>query len=253
MARRILSVVAVLILAGVLLSGCGGGKPAANEGGSDAKSPSAAPAVPSESEAAEVALDLLSKNEWPKDLLPADMPEYTGGEIGNWGQTGETELIIKIKDSSEDELNAYLDQMEAAGWAVARGTYDSSAAKGLYDVDFEWQGSWLQIWIYWTKEGTWPADQLPPDIYPPDNCLLVGDPDVWEEYDGKLYNFGFTCDGVDEAAAQAYLDSLMLNGWDGPGEYFKDVSWKGKTWSAYLSLYETSGNRSEFMGSLTVK
>jgi len=103
------------------------------------------------------------------------------------------------------------------------------------------------------KVGTWPSDQRPPDIYPPDNCVLVGDPRVWEEYDGEVYNFEFTCWGVDEGAAEAYLASLEENGWDGPGEYHKDITWKGKTWSAYLMLCENLGNRSEFASSLTVK
>lgn len=60
-----------------------------------------------------------------------------------------------------------------------------------------------------------------------------------------------TCDGVDEAAASACLEALEQDGWEGPGGYFKDVAWQGKTWRAYLSLHETSGSRSTFTGSLS--
>jgi len=180
------------------------------------------------------------------------MPEWTG-TILTWAEASD-ELTIQLGDVTEENLGAYFDALEAAGWTVSRFGLEGSASKGLANAYFYQQGNTtVQLAILQEKEGTWPSDRLPPDIYPPENCTLVGNPDVWEEEEDSLYTFHFTCEGVDVAAANAYLAGLEQEGWDGPGQYFKDIEWQGKTWTADIELYDTYGTRSEFSGNLSAQ
>jgi len=168
MARRILAAALVLVLAGVLLSGCGGGKPATSEGG-DAQAPSAAPAVspdpenPGKSgaaetgEAAETDQRLASGNEWPEELLPPGLPEFKEGTFKSWQWADDDKLLMEFTDISKDALAQYLDQLQAEGWALQQFGDSSWAFKGLYQLDFDLSASpALQVSVRTRKEGTWP-------------------------------------------------------------------------------------------------
>lgn len=247
--RKAVGVLLAIVVAGAVLAGCGGGKPAADPGGGgEVKSPAAVPADPTSEEAIEQLMAELGKDKWPTELLPDGMPEYTAGKVTSWGQF-DNEVSVRIGESDEEGLSDYLDALEAAGWSVERSDYPE-AYMGLHYAQIEWQGKTLQITVYSQKKGTWPADQLPPDIYPPKDCMLVGDPYVAEEEKDKMYYFSFVCEGPDADAVDAYFAGLENEGWHGPDQYFKDIEWKGKTWSADLALYEIVGTRSEFTGNL---
>ena len=191
------------------------------------------------------ALEVLAVKGWPKDKVPEGMPEYTGGEVVNSGGSDD-ELYIKIEGSNKEELGKYLEELKNAGWNVSEEP-NQEIRKGIYDVEFDWQGSnMLQMCIRTSEVSAWPKDKLPPDIFPPENCTFIGELDVIENTENSWY-FNYECDGVDEAAANKYVEKLIENGWEGDiSQLCKEFEWKGKKYSATIELYEIVGNSSTF-------
>jgi len=93
----------------------------------------------------------------------------------------------------------------------------------------------------------WPADKLPPDVIPPENCTFIGGLDVIENIPGEAWYFNYTCDGMNEAAAKAYFDKLRESGWSGDSQLVKDIEWNGKKYRADIEIYEIVGNTIPFI------
>lgn len=188
----------------------------------------------------------LLKEGWPTDLAPAELPEYTEGTVVNSGEDNGT-LYIKIRDTDQDKLDQYLETLKDAGWIVTVGSDEAEAVYGLYTADFGWQdgGALLQMTICTMDAGAWPSDQIPPDVLRPQGAL-VGSVEVLETSAGMWY-FNYTCDGVDETGAQAYMALLIENGWSGDiSQTYKNFEWKGKQYEAIVEIYETVETRTTF-------
>ncbi len=231
--------VALIIL--LLLTACGQG--AEKPGTQESTPPSSAgtqntPSIP----------DLPMEADWPGDKAPAELPEYTAGTVTAAAVDGEGVLTIKVKDTSQSDMEDYLEKLQSAGWIVTSNNYETEAVLGLYTVTFALQAgdTILQIDVYTAQAGAWPADKIPPDILEPSSGTLVGEVEVQETMENAWY-FNYTYDGMDEAGAQEYMELLTENGWSGDGgQLYKSFGWKGKSYSADIEIYETVETRTTF-------
>ncbi len=252
--KKFILILISCVLVAALLSGCGG-KPEAdrNSGASEAKTAEAQAAEDTQKavENAMEVMETLTNKEWPADKIPSEIPEYTGGEIANSGGDSK-DFIIKISKTDKSALSEYLRKLKELGWNVSEGR-ESIATKGIYELRFNWQGdNHIQMNIYTSEVGAWPSDKLPPDIFPPENCNFVGDVELLESVPGQVWYFNYTCDGVDEEAANAYFKKLNEAGWSGDSQLVKNIEWNGKKYQADIELYETDGSISTFTVNLSL-
>jgi hypothetical protein len=189
------------------------------------------------------------KAAWPADKVPADLPAYTDGKVANWGNTGANELMIKVAETSDKALRAYLESLKTKGWAiVSTSVYESRAQKGAYSVALSIQAAtWLQITVTTAKTGAWPgADQIPPALTPPQKCTLA-DTGV-NSLDENNWSYTFTCVDMSEKEANAYLDELLKSGWNGDrSQLLRKANWRGKPYELSLEPYETTNGRATFI------
>jgi hypothetical protein len=76
--------------------------------------------------------------------------------------------------------------------------------------------------------------------------VLVGDVEVLSSVENMWY-FSYTYDGIDEAAAEAYMNSLTEKGWSGgTSQMYKVFEWKGDRYEGTIEIYETVENRTTF-------
>lgn len=184
---------------------------------------------------------------WPANLVPSELPEYTGGVVVNSGEDSGT-VYIKIKDTDQETLGKYLSKLKSAGWIVTGDSSEAEAVKDLNTVNFNWQGggTMLQMALYTGKAGQWPSDQIPPDIPPPHIGNIVEEVEILETTEDAWY-FNYTYDGVDEASARQYMESLLEKGWSGDNSMVnKTFQWNGKKYSADIEIYETLEDRTTF-------
>lgn len=189
----------------------------------------------------------FTKEGWPADLAPDELPEYTQGNVVNSGEDYGT-LYIKIRETDRDKLGIYLNELKDEGWIVIGDSSEAQALKGLYTADFEWQGGgeMLEITIYAMDAGSWPADDIPPDVLKPQFGTLVGNIDVLNTMEGMWY-FNYTYDDIDEEAAHEYMNMLIEKGWEGDiSQLYKSFEWKGNTYGATVEIYEIIENRTTF-------
>lgn len=251
--KKVIAVLFIFVLISVCLAGCSEqnspGSAAADTAG--AAEVNAAEDTQKAVENAMEAMETLTNKEWPADKLPTGLPEYTEGEIVNSG--GDTdEFYVKIDKTTEAALNAYLEKLKELGWSVEEGR-ESVASKGVHELRFSWQGKeHLQMALYTTEVGAWPSDKLPPEVFPPDNCILIGQVELLESVPGQVWYTTYTCEGVDEAGAKAYFEKLRSKGWSGDSQLVKQFLWNGKKYSADIELYETVDNTSSFTLNLAV-
>jgi len=190
--------------------------------------------------------DGLAKEGWPSDLAPAELPEYTQGKVVNWGEDGG--LYIKIRETDEEKLEEYLDELKTGGWIVTESSHEIQAEKGLYTVSFQWQsgGEMLQVSVYTAEAGSWPEDDIPPDVLQPQSGTLARGIDIINTADGMWY-FNYTYDGTDDEAAKEYMELLMEKGWSGDtSQLSKSFEWNGRQYGATVEVYETVETRTTF-------
>jgi hypothetical protein len=240
--KKLILILLSFILAAAVLTGCAG-KPDAEAKAAEAQ------AAADKDKAVENALEVMEtliNKEWPADKVPSEIPEYTGGEIANSGGDIK-DFIIKISKTDEDALSEYLGMLKEQGWSVEEGR-ESIATKGIYELRFNWQGEdHLQMNIYTSEIGAWPADELPPDVIPPSEGTLIGEMELLESIPGQIWYTNYTYDGINEEKARAYMDMLIDKGWEGDTSLvFKDVEWKGKNYRASIEVYESNDNSSTF-------
>ncbi len=195
--------------------------------------------------AADVSASLGKRDVWPADKLPADLPPYDG-KVANWGQTAPDELMIIVRDTGKEALDAYLAKLQANGWQVSKGNLESRAVKGAHDVSLTGHGrGGVQITVRTAKTGVWPADAMPPALPQPAGCVLL-DPQLSPNGDDAwLYNF--TCRGMSEAQAHAYMDGLKKNGWTGGYDQMTiETAWRNAPYGMMLEIYEFSGGNASF-------
>ena len=188
----------------------------------------------------------LPAADWPENKTPAELPEYTAGTVTAAAVDGDGVLTIKVKDTSQSDLDDYLARLQSAGWIVAPD--ESEAELGLHTVRFDLQreGSLLQIDIYTQEAGNWPDGDIPPDIPEPSLGTLVGKVELLETMENVWY-FNYTYDGIDEAAAEAYMNGLTEKGWSGnASQMYKAFEWKSKRYEATIEIYETVDTRTTF-------
>lgn len=225
-----------LLLALLLLSGCG----QKTQGG-----PAGPPAQGQGPPAPSVA---LPKEAWPADLAPTELPEYTAGTVTASAVDGEGVLTIKVQDTGQFDMEDYLERLQSAGWIVTSNNYEAEAVLGLYTVTLALQAgdTMLQIDVYTAQAGSWPADEIPPDVPEPETGTLVGTVDILETSETMWY-FNYTYDGVDQAAAEAYMNGLAEKGWSGDTyQMFKSFDWNGRSYEASIEIYETVETRTTF-------
>ena len=189
---------------------------------------------------------LLTKEGWPVESIPEELPEYTEGEIVNSGGSAD-DFTILVDNTDDDALDNYMDKLKDAGWIVTIDNDDQKeAALGPYTLSFQWNGpGFLQINLMIIEQGSWPYDELPPDLIPPETGTLVGEISIQKD-DDRMY-FVYTFDGIDEDAAVDYMMMLIDNGWKGDDMFVsKTFEWNGKKHKASIELYETIESRSSF-------
>ncbi len=186
---------------------------------------------------------------WPGDLAPAELPEYTSGTVTASAMDSEGVLTIKVTDTNKPDLDVYLGKLQSAGWIVTSDHTEAEAVLGLCSVTFALQGAddtVLQIDVYIEEAGSWPADEIPPDVPEPGKGVLVGTVEILSSVENMWY-FNYTYDGIDEAAAEAYMNSLTEKGWSGDAyQMYKSFEWKGKYYEATIEIYEMVETRTTF-------
>ncbi len=190
---------------------------------------------------------LLPKEGWPSGSVPEELPEYTEGEIVNSGGSAD-DFTILVDNTDADALDNYMKKLKEAGWIVTTDYDDQKeAVLGLYTLSFQWNApEFLQISIVTAKQGSWPYDELPPDLIPPEIGTLAEEISI-QEYDDDSMYFVYTFDGLDRDAVTDYMMMLIDNGWKGDDMFIsKTVEWKGKKYKATIELYETIETRSSF-------
>jgi hypothetical protein len=250
--KKLILILYSCILIAALLSGCAG-KPASETKTSEAQAVEAQAAEDTKKavENAFEVMETLTNKEWPADKLPSELPEYTEGEIANSGSSGE-DFYVKIDKTEKSALTTYLAKLKELGWSVEEGR-ESIAIKGIYELRFTWQGeNHLQMALYTSELGAWPADKLPPDIFPPDNCTFIGGVELIENVPGQAWYTTYTCDGIDTEGAEAYFEKLRVAGWSGDSQLVKDIEWNGKKYRADIEVYETDDNASSFTLNLMI-
>ncbi len=246
--KKLILILFSLILIAAVFSGCGDKAVKEQSSGGTEVQGAAAQAAGDTQEAignAMEVMDTLTNKEWPADKLPSGLPEYMEGEIANSAAAGD-EFVIKIDKTTKEALSSYLGKLKELGWSVEESR-ESIANKGVHELRFTWQGEdHLQMVLYTAEVAPWPSDKLPPDIFPPDNCTLIGSVELIESVPGQAWHTTYICDGVDEAAAEAYFEKLREKGWSGDSQLVKSFEWKGKKYSADIEIYETDDNASTF-------
>ena len=242
----------ILIIA--MLSGCSG-KSSPETAAADSQKAAEAKAAEDTQKAVDNAMEVmetLTNKEWPTDKLPSELPEYTEGEIVNSGGEAD-EFYIKIDKTSKEALTDYLEKLKDLGWSVEDGK-QAEAEKGIYSIDFSWQGEdHLQMAVYTGETGAWPKDQMPPDVIPPSDCTFIGEISLMETIEGQVWYTNYQCDGINEEEAKAYMDMLVQNGWAGDVSMVtKTFEWKGKKYEGSIELYETDENSSTFTLNLSL-
>ena len=189
---------------------------------------------------------LLTKEGWPVESIPEELPEYTEGEIVNSGGSAD-DFTILVDNTDDDALDNYMGKLKDAGWIVTIDNDDQKeAVSGPYTLSFQWNSpGFLQINLMTIEQGSWPYDELPPDLIPPETGMLVGEISIQKD-DDSMY-FVYTFDGLDEDAAADYMMMLIDNGWKGDDMFVsKTFEWNGKNYKASIELYETIETRSSF-------
>jgi len=155
--------------------------------------------------------------------------------------------MIKISDTNEGALKAYLKKLEAKGWEISQGNYESTARKGADTAQFNIQSkTWLQITVMSAKKGVWPKDKIPTALTQPKGCNLL-DVGLHENYDDNML-FSFTCMGMSEAEANAYMNDLIKAGWEGDTNMvYINKPWRGKAHGISLELYEVAAGNASFV------
>lgn len=173
----------------------------------------------------------LTQTGWPKDDIPGSIPVYNKGEVINSGKDGK-EYIILVDNTSEDDLNEYLRTLANNGWYTSS---DYANEKNLY-LYFQFNSdTLLQISVFVEELGTWPADELPADIVPPEKGILIGEVDIYHDSDSNSYNINFVYNGLSEDDVREYMESYLEEGWEGD-EYMisKTIKWKGKSYKVNI-------------------
>ena len=185
----------------------------------------------------------LTVEGWPEGKVPAEIPEYKKGKVVNSGG-GEEEYTILV-ETNREELKEYLDQLESFGWYVDRDDRFPMARNKNISLNFQFNSkTLLQISVYVQKQGSWPMDELPSDIFPPDKGTLVGEVVISDigEKDDVVYNITYDFDGLSNEDVVEYMQKLINKGWQGD-EYMvsKIVEWKGNRFEASIEVMEYEG------------
>ncbi len=180
---------------------------------------------------------------WPEGKVPAEIPEYEKGKVVNSG--GDAEEYTIFVETNGEELKAYLDQLESLDWYVDRDDTFPMARKKNISLDFQFNSKiLLQISVYVQKQGSWPGDELPSDIFPPDKGTLVGEVVISDigEKDDVVYNITYDYEGLSNEDVVEYMQKLINKGWQGD-EYMvsKIVEWKGNRFEASIEVMEYEG------------
>jgi hypothetical protein len=176
-------------------------------------------------------------DEWPAEYLHPDMPPYPKGEINGcmpW-EDDPYDLFILIKETSREDLDAYIEDLESNGFVENNGSY----CKGLFTVEFQFNSSTvLQITSRKERVYSWPEDLM--DIMPPlEKGDLIGFyyPEDGELY-GSLYFINLTREDIQEW--EKTLEDAGFTVSDGYYE-ITDVVYKGKTYSRFYAFIDSNG------------
>lgn len=255
MKHRVLCIL-ITVLTMLAIAGCSGGAKTSDSlnknseklqnNDNQTKNNSSNKAQSTDNQTGSLPADLLNSS-WPKEALPAELPEYKDGTV-TASNEADGVVYIKLKDTNKVELYTYLGRLKVAGWLVSSDDTEADAVLGRYTVNFALQGNgdYLQIEVYTAEAGEWPVDEIPNDIMQPQTGSLAQKVEILEQMDDSRY-FNYTYDGIDEAAAGEYMQMLRENGWSGD-DYMvtKSFEWKGKSYSASIEIYETMESRTTF-------
>ena len=182
----------------------------------------------------------ITREGWPTDDISGDIPVYAKGEVVNSGGD-ETDFAILVDNTSEEDLNEYLQTLENNGWYIG----SDFAVKKNITLYFQFNAkNFLQISVYTEELGTWPADKLPDEIVPPEKGLLIGNVEIID-YNGDFnaYGISYKYSGLSEDDVRGYMESYLNRGWEGDQYYIKrTITWKGKKYKANMEPMLEQGN-----------
>lgn len=173
----------------------------------------------------------MTSTGWSKDDIPGEIPEYTRGEVIR-AAGDEKEYTILIDNTSEGDLQEYLKTLADNGWYTSE---DYASWKNIsLHFDFN-RNNQLQMSVYVHELGTWPADEVPADIVPPEKGTMIGEVEIYHDSRYDRYDIIFVYDGLTEDDVYKYMELCQGRGWEGD-EYIIDkiITWKGKRYRASI-------------------
>jgi predicted lactoylglutathione lyase len=178
----------------------------------------------------------IPQDKWPGALLPSDMPEYKKGKL-NGHNSGGNEIMIVISETNEEDLDAYIKDLEKAGYVKKSGRY----CKGLYEIDYQFNSDTvLQISVYKEQEQKWPKELLG-DVpaLQKGNLVSIIEPSEETGNYGDMYFINLTEDDIKE-----WEKSLEAKGFEVSDKSYskKDVKYMGKSYSALEIYFESNGD-----------
>jgi hypothetical protein len=190
--------------------------------------------------------NLMGRKGWPADKIPSEIPEYTKGEVTNSFED-EGGYAIYIDNTSEDDLNEYLELLEADGWY----TDSDYAKKENMSLYFEFsRESLLKITVYVEEQGTWPYGEIPEEIVPPTKGTMIGEVEAYG--DSKAYFIIFEYSGLTEDDVRQYMESYIERGWRDSDEYISNtIYWNGNKYKVSIE-YIPDGNNAVFYCNLVL-
>jgi hypothetical protein len=207
-------------------------------------------AKPSEPQKSTIPISAFNTT-WPKEILPEDTPPYAKGTIANSGGPDD-DFVILIEKTTPEDLTAYMEELHELGWIHSEDSeYSQEMVLGNHILQFQWNATdFLQISYRQLPQGEWPTDTVPKELIPPENAALVGEIElIGSDEDG--WYFVYTYDGIDESAAEAYMNSFVSKGWEGdPSFVSKGVDWRGKNYDTSIEIYKILETRSSFIVNL---
>jgi hypothetical protein len=159
---------------------------------------------------------------WPANDVP-ELPEYTYGSITGATKPSESgSMTIKAGNTSQADLDKYLQALESDGWTVSKNSSAShidyaTASKGSYSVTFQIQSdTYVQFDIEIAQAGAWPTfDQFPSKLKAPEGYAL-SDVSYWFDPestdDGAVGILEFLCLNMTSDEAISYFNDLQNSG-----------------------------------------
>lgn len=184
----------------------------------------------------------LAVEGWPAGKVPEEVPPYTRGTVVN--SSGSEEEYFIIVETTKDDLDIYLEELEELGWHVDHDRYHPSARWKHIELRLQFNSLDILQMIVAVKDlGEWPYDDVPEDIFPPEKGTLIGHVQIFQLGDeGDEYVLSYEYEGLNEEDVTEYMRQFLERGWDGDEwMIYRSVEWNGSSFYSSMEPWWDEG------------